>query len=255
MSVAVIEKFFEKEGTGMFLNLAHRGASAYAPENTLPAFYKGIECGANGIETDIQMSRDGELFLFHDKKLDRTTSGSGSPAELSWTELAELDAGSWFSPAYAGERLVTLEMFLYLFGRKELQLALELKADGIEQPVLQMVEAFGVREKTTITAFSFDSLVKVRELDSTVRIGYLINKIDEPIISDLKSLGASQICPKASELTKQEVDLAHAHGLTVRAWGTQTVELMKHVLECGVDGTTINFPDRLNEALRLESIG
>ena len=229
----------------MFYNLAHRGASEYAPENTLAAFYKGVELGANGIETDLRASKDGVIFLFHDDVLDRTTDGKGRPADYTWAELQRLDAGSWFSPKYAGERLVSLEQFLYIFGGKRLHFALELKDRGIVAPVLQAVERFGVRDRTTVTSFSFDALREVRALDGGIRIGYLLREIDRKALDELRAIGAQQICPAASTLTREAVQMAKSSGFEVRAWGVSNVRLMRHVLACGADGMTVNFPDLL----------
>ncbi|GIP37075.1 glycerophosphoryl diester phosphodiesterase [Paenibacillus sp. J31TS4] len=238
----------------MFMNLAHRGASEYAPENTLSAFYKGIEQGANGIETDLKTSKDGVIILFHDNELNRTTNGQGLPSEYTWKELQGLDAGSWFSPAYTGERLITFEQFLYLFGRKPLLFALELKDMGIENPVLELIERFGVRKQVTITSFWYANLEAVRTLDASIRIGHLIRKIDKEAIGKLKDIGAQQICPATELLEPDDVRLAKAHGLEVRAWGAFTPELMRHALDCEVDGMTINFPDKLTKALQTSYI-
>ncbi|MDF2723783.1 MAG: hypothetical protein K0Q59_3458 [Paenibacillus sp.] len=234
----------------MIMNLAHRGASSYAPENTLAAFYKGLEMGATGIETDIQQSKDGVLFLLHDKTVDRTTNGSGQPQAFTWAELSELDAGGWFAPAYAGERLVTLATFLHAFGRKNIHFALELKQDGIEEPVLRMIDAYRVRDKTTVTSFAFERIERMRRLDASIALGHLLDAIHREAIDRLLAIGVGQICPKAASLSKEAVQLAKAHGLQVRAWGATTPELMRHVLDCGADGTTINFPDLLADALR-----
>ncbi|MFC5449381.1 glycerophosphodiester phosphodiesterase [Paenibacillus aestuarii] len=234
----------------MFMNLAHRGASEYAPENTLAAFYKGVEMGANGIETDLRLSKDGTVILFHDHELKRTTNGSGAPGDYNWSELAELDAGSWFSPEYAGERLVTFEEFLRFFGRKDLFFALELKDRHVEEKMLDLVKRYRVQEKVTVTSFLFDNLVAVRKLDSDIRIGHLIRQIDLPALERLKEIGAQQVCPSAELLTAADVELAKSHGFEVRAWGAFSVELMEHILACGVDGTTINFPDILTQRLQ-----
>ncbi|TVY01872.1 glycerophosphodiester phosphodiesterase [Paenibacillus cremeus] len=239
----------------MFMNLAHRGASEYAPENTLAAFYKGVEMGANGIETDLRLSKDGTVILFHDHDLNRTTNGSGAPRDYDWSELVELDAGSWFSPAYAGERLVTFEEFLHHFGRKELHFALELKDQQVEQKMLDLIHQYRVWEKVTVTSFSFDNLVAVRKLDTAIRIGHLIRKIDVAALDKLEELGAQQVCPSAELLTPEDVALAKSRGFEVRAWGAFTVELMDHVLACGVDGTTINFPDKLTARLNERAHG
>ncbi|MDU0205568.1 glycerophosphodiester phosphodiesterase [Paenibacillus sp. MAH-36] len=233
----------------MFMNLAHRGASEYAPENTLAAFYKGLEQGANGIETDLKLSKDGVVILFHDNELDRTTNGHGLPSSYTWKELQELDAGSWFSPAYAGERLVSFEQFLHYFGRKEALFALELKDPNIELPVLELIRKYDVEHQSTITSFRYENLQAARAADPSIRLGHLIRKIDEEAIARLKEIGAVQICPCADGLEQEDVRLAKSNGFEVRAWGAFTPELMKHALQCGVDGMTINFPDKLTAAI------
>ena len=234
------------------MNLAHRGASAYAPENTLASFYKGFELGANGIETDLQKTKDGVIFLFHDDKLDNKTDAKGYPSEYTWAELKQLDAGSWFSPKYKGERLVSFEDFLYYFGDKELIFAIELKVPFIEKEVkevLGLIDYYEMREKVTITSSIFENLTVTRKTDKDIKIGYLLKnkKINFDNIKKLKLINAQQICPFAELLTLQDVLLAKEHGLQVRASGIKNTEVMKHALDCGVDGMTIDFPDKLVE--------
>jgi len=94
------------------LILAHRGASGYAPENTVAAFDLGQRMGASGIETDVQVSRDGVMVLVHDERVDRTTDGTGRVADLTWDELSRLDAGAWFAPEFAGQRIMQVGPFL-----------------------------------------------------------------------------------------------------------------------------------------------
>jgi glycerophosphoryl diester phosphodiesterase len=238
----------------MFMNLAHRGASSYAPENTLAAFYKAIEVGANGIETDIKVTKDGKLFLFHDDLLDRTTNGKGSPIEKGWDQLENLDAGSWYSSKYKGEKLVTLEQFLYFFGSKDLIFALELKDRLIEHKVLEFIQHYDLFDQTTITSFDFKNLIEVRKLDTNIKIGYLIPKIDLATIEKFKNIGGNQICPQARHLTKDDVQLAREYQLEVRAWGVANEKLMCHAFECGVDGMTVNFPDKLANLIGTKGI-
>ncbi len=233
-----------------FINLAHRGASAYAPENTLASFYKGIELGANGIETDLQKTKDGVIFLFHDDKLDNKTDAKGYPSEYTWAELKQLDAGSWFSPKYKGERLVSFEEFLHYFGDKDLIFAIELKVPFIEREIkeiLELIDYYEIREKVTITSFIFENLMVTRKTDKDIKIGYLLKIIDIDNIKQLELINAQQICPFAELLTLQDVLLAKEHTLQVRAWGIKNIEVMKHALDCGVDGMTLDFPDKLVE--------
>lgn len=233
----------------MFMNLAHRGASAYAPENTLAAFYRAIELGANGIETDLRRTRDGVILLLHDRELNRTTNGRGTPAKYTWSELESLDAGSWFGQEFMGERIVTLELFLYLFGRRNLLFALELKDANLEVATLELIERYGVGSKVTLTSFQYEHLVAVRKEDPSIKLGHLVSRIDEPNIDALLEIGGNQICPAAKWLQPEDVALAKEHGLEVRAWGIADEAMMHHALRCGVDGMTINFPDLLAEAL------
>ncbi len=108
--------------------LAHRGASAYAPENTMAAFKKAIEMNADGIELDVHLSKDGYIVIIHDERVDRTTDGKGEVKDFSLDELKKLDAGSWFSDEYKGEKIPTLEELLSLIKNTEIYLNIEIKA-------------------------------------------------------------------------------------------------------------------------------
>jgi glycerophosphoryl diester phosphodiesterase len=145
---------------------------------------------------------------------------------------------------------VSFEQLLHYFGRKKVLFALELKDSHIELPVLELIGQFDVEPQTTITSFGYENLKAVRAVDPSIRIGHLIRKIDEEAIARLKEIGAQQICPCTDGLELEDVRLAKSHGLEVRAWGAFTPELMRHALKCGVDGMTINFPDKLSEAIR-----
>lgn len=123
------------------INYAHRGASDFAPENTLSAFYLGLQQGANGIETDVRLSRDGVPVLFHDDKLDRVTDGSGPVGELTWAQLQQLLVTGPKARGFAPDRMVTMELFLHLFSHRSLQFALEIKGPGAEDDALCRIRA------------------------------------------------------------------------------------------------------------------
>lgn len=233
-----------------FMNLAHRGASAYAPENTLAAFYKAVELGANGIELDLRATQDGVIVVFHDATVDRTTNGNGRVKDYTWDQLKSLDAGFWFSPQYAGERVITFHQFLYFFSRKPLYLAVELKEEGFEQQVCQLLQRYSLYDRCTITSFDYRILQTVRAFDPRVNIGFLTSKINQNTIDMILDIHGQQICPKTETLNKDEVHWAKQHGLTVRAWGIRDKTLMEHALQCRVDGMTVDFPDQLKERLR-----
>jgi len=235
----------------MFMNLAHRGASEYSPENTFSAFYKGIEQGANGIETDVKKTKDGILVLFHDSDISRVTNGIGKISDYNYKDLLQLDAGSHKSSIYKNEKIVSFEDFLKYFASRELYFAIELKDSFIEEETLQLIRKYSIEEKVTVTSFDFENLIRVRELDRKIKIGYLCEEINNEVLDKLKTIEAYQICPSAKMLTPKKVQKAKMEGFSIRAWGVNDEVLMLHALSCGVDGMTVNFPDKLTKALSM----
>lgn len=234
----------------MIINYAHRGASHYYPENTFSAFYAGLEMNANGIETDIHRTKDGVLVLFHDDEIDRVTDGKGQVSDYTYKELMEFYV---FNPARdLRDKIVTLEDFLKYFGFRDLTFAIELKQDHVEKETIDMLEAFGVREKTILTSFNYESVKNAKAYDPRYHVG-LLYEVDEPDpVGKMKAIQGEELCPIAESLNREMVDSFHKMGFNVRAWGVYTEALMEHACACGVDGMTINFPDRLTAYLRKE---
>ncbi|HBR28477.1 MAG TPA: hypothetical protein DD789_03445, partial [Firmicutes bacterium] len=145
---------------------AHRGLSSIAPENTMAAFERAIVINVDGIETDVQLSRDGKIVICHDEKVDRTTNGRGYIKDYTWEELQAFDAGSWFSPEFANARIPGLEDLLKLVRKTDLCLNIELKTDKvfypqIEEKVLDLLEKYDFVDRVRISSFNFESLLKV----------------------------------------------------------------------------------------------
>lgn len=232
----------------MFINYAHRGASAYAPENTMLSFYLGVYMQANGIETDVQMTKDGVLVLFHDDTLLRVTGQPGRVQDYSFDQLYRFTV----STGGLGDKIVSLEDFLEKFSFRDLRFAIELKQPYIEKQVIDLLNRFEMREKTVITSFDFVNLVRVRSYDPGYEIGYLTCDASENVLSKLASLRAEEICPEAKLLTPELVQSLHERGLRVRAWGVKDEERMHHAYKCGCDGMTVNFPDKLHALLQSE---
>ncbi len=224
------------------INYAHRGASEYAPENTLSAFYLGLLQGANGIETDVQMTRDGELVLFHDDELSRVTDGEGTIGEHT---LAELKALKVKGKDGFFDRIPTLREFLEKFSAYDISFALEVKVEGVEEGMLALAKEFGIMEKTTFTSFLFPCVEKIKALDKTARIGWLTETADEAAVEKLLKIGGEEIAPKAALMTAEDVARWRASGLGVRAWGVMDTDLMEKMCALRVDGMTVNFPDKL----------
>ena len=237
----------------MFVNYAHRGASAYAPENTLSAFYLGLTMKANGIETDVRRSKDGKLVLFHDNTLEKTAGITGSVGDYTLKELREMMI--YGQPGFVPDHIVTLEEFLYRFGYRELTFAIEIKEQEVEAEILELTRRFGVVDKCIFTSFIHDSLVELRKLDEKICLGYLFRKLTEKNLEDAKKVNCMQICPKADTLNEENVKRLKAEGFSIRAWGVTDESLMEHCLDVGVDGgMTVNFPDRLTAAMEARGL-
>lgn len=224
-----------------FINYAHRGASEYAPENTLLAFYSGLLMGANGIETDVQRTKDGVLVLFHDDTISRVTGGEGKISDYRFNDLLKFDV----TKNNLSDKIVKLEEFLKKFSFHDITFAIEIKYEGYEKEVCDLIFKYNLEEKTIITSFNFKCLKNVRKIAPELKTGYLTSNDDEETFNKMKNKGIWEYCPKAEIVTKEKVQKWHEMGFNVRAWGVFDEELMKKVYDSGVDGCTVNFPDKL----------
>ena len=238
-----LDSVIEEEKRTMFVNYAHRGAPAYMPENTLLSFYTGIAMNANGIETDVRRTRDGKLVLFHDSSLERTTGAIGSVSDYTFEELRA------FNVSHNGysDKIVSLEEFLRLFSFRDITFAIELKDVDVEQDVADLLRKYDMAKKTVVTSFELDYIKKFKKIAPEFRVGLLCKDADKSIEEELKSIWADEICPKAANLTPDKIDRWHELGFRVRAWGVSDEELMMKAYDMGVDGMTVNFPDKLHE--------
>lgn len=233
------------------INYAHRGASEYAPENTLSSFYLGLVQGANGIETDVQRTKDGVLVLFHDDTLDRVSDGSGKLEDYTLEELKKLKIyGNNTAGFY--DRIITFREFLEKFSQYDIKFAIELKVAGVEEDSLALIEEFGIMDKATFTSFNFDYIKNIKKLNPNARVGFLTVRTDDEAIEELLSIGGEEMAPKAEHVTAELMEKWRNAGLGVRAWGINNIELMKKMCMFKVDGMTVNFPDRLFQYTKLK---
>ena len=238
--------------------IAHRGASAYAPENTAPAFQRALELGASEVELDVQLSRDGVVVLYHDASLEEKTPLRGAVRDHSADRLRATDIGSWFDRAHpeveeiwAGTTLITLEELFERFG-PALHYHIEIKSQEPELPerVLEEIRTSGLEQRVTLTSFSMDQLLRVRTRDPRVRVCLLLEKqgdataqrrgIDAAVV-----LGANQVGVHARHATPELVAYAQAQGLEIRAWGIRSPNDMERAIAAGTNGMTIDWPERL----------
>lgn len=231
----------------MLINYAHRGASTYWPENTLSAFYAGVDMGANGIETDVQRTKDGVLVLFHDDTLKRVTGEEGGVGDYTYAELLRFTV---HGPNGRLDKIPTLEQFLQLFGWRDLTFAIELKMDGVAEQTIDLLERYGMREKVILTSFNPDSIRAAKAYAPAYRVGYLFTEKEKDPEGVLRAMGGDEICPEAHTMTPEQTAWWHELGFNVRAWGVYDTDLMAHVVQCGADGMTVNFPDKLTAYLQ-----
>jgi glycerophosphoryl diester phosphodiesterase len=224
--------------------IGHRGAAGLAPENTFAGFDLALDLGVDGIETDVQRTKDGTLVLFHDDRLDKTTNGAGVLQATSWQELQKLDAGSWFDAKYAGERIPLLVAALDRYGTRT-QFDLEVKQVGIEDEVLSVVEELQLLDRITFTSQNFPTLCDIREKNPLARLGYITGDVSEENLTRVVGARIQVFCPRAEKVTRHLVDQCHSLGLFVRACGKRDTELMRNAISAGVDGMTFDFPDVL----------
>ena len=244
-----------------FINIAHRGASSYAPENTFVAYDKALAMGVNHIELDVHLTLDDHIVVIHDDTVDRTTDARGRVSDFTLDELKALDAGAWFGPEYAGERIRSLGETLEHYKGK-LHFHIEIKqreiTGGLARRTIDMVRGYGVTDSVTITSFQIEWLRESAAYDSTLPKGWLVPMgragWDDSIIEQSKELGLAQICPRADLTTPELVDRLRAEGFVVRCHGLYNEDLMRHAVDVGADGATVNFPDKMAEYLSAKAI-
>lgn len=237
----------------MFVNYAHRGASEYYPENTISSFAAGIDMGANGIETDVQITKDGILVIYHDDSTKEKIGFDGCIADYTWEELTH---ARMKNEKYGREDcLITFEDFLKYFGWRDLTFAIELKVCGIAAAVIDMLKRYNVYDKAIITSFYYNALVEAHAYDKNARIGWLYVDHKADTVEKLHAVGAMQACPKASNITKEMLDELYSEGFECRAWGISNTDIMKRTVDIGVNGgMTVNFPDKLVEYMKEKEI-
>ncbi|MGW0628839.1 glycerophosphodiester phosphodiesterase [Streptomyces sp. NPDC002758] len=250
--------------------VAHRGASAHAPENTLPAIDEAARLGFSWVENDVQRTKDGELVVIHDDTLERTTNAEEVfPGRAPWkvkdftsAEIARLDAGSWFGHAYAGTRVPTLKQYMRRVEHNHEKLLLEIKNPelypGIEQQTLKLLSNegwldHGHLDRLIVQSFSADSLRIVHDLRPGLTTGYL----GTPSVADLHAYArfTDLINPSFGSISRGYVTAVHAydgpHGrpLGVFTWTVNDGATARTVARYGVDGVITNKPDVVREAL------
>lgn len=233
------------------LVVAHRGSSSLAPQNTLAAFESAWRSGADSIEIDIQLDADGVPVVIHDDTVDATTDGSGAVAQMHTDELRRLDAGSWFSPAYAGQKIPTFdEVLRLLVARPGIELLLELKGDwdaaGV-QVAVDAIRAAGLGERVVAQSFSRETVAALRDVAPEVRRGLLVFEVDHTLLDVCAELGVVACNPHGGLLVDDATLLPRlqAAGIAVMVWTANDPEHWALLTEARVDAIITDRPDAL----------
>lgn len=237
------------------INFAHRGSSAICPENTMAAFAKGLEQGATGIETDVQMTKDGRLVLIHDESVARTTGAEGLVKDYTYDELAKLDAGSWFGADFQGERIPLLEELLELTKNRGTIVNIELKNGSIQYPelekrVIETVRHYNMSEQIVISSFNHYSLVECKLIDPEIRTGLLYGEGLYKPWEYAKLANADALHAYHRAVLPEWVEEAKQHGVVYHPWTVNDEDQMKSLINAGVAGIITDYPDVLGGLLQ-----
>ncbi|MGH7406693.1 MAG: glycerophosphodiester phosphodiesterase [Candidatus Methylomirabilales bacterium] len=235
------------------LNIAHRGASADAPENTLPAFEAALAAGADALELDVHMAADGALVVIHDAILGRTTNGPGPVRVHTLAELKRLDAGAWFGPAFAGTSVPTLEEVVAL-SRGRARVFVEIKGGsdfypGIELAVIRCLKDGGALRDAVVMSFDPLALLAVRSAAPEVETAALLEGRMADPVGVAAGARAGGLALEHQLITARERGLTAAAGLRLYAWTVDDEVQMRRLVDLGLDGIVTNFPGRLRRLL------
>jgi len=233
-----------------FKKIAHRGASGNYPENSRLAFEKAIAAGADMIELDCQLTADGQVVVFHDERLARTTGARGKVHDKTLAQLRALDIGKWRKPAFRGEKILTLEEALEIFSGN-VDLCLEIKSmvgapSGLELKLLFILSHYDYLERTVISSFDYRCLARVRELAPEAALAVIYGKgpPDDPLAA-AERLGAAAIHVQKQLADREFCDRAWSDGLDVYVWTVNDGREIDMFVDLGVQGIFSDYPEKL----------
>lgn len=227
---------------------AHRGASGYAPENTLEAFRLAMEQGADGMELDVHLTKDGEVVVIHDETLDRTSNGHGNVRDYTLEKLKKFSFHNHMEK-YQGVQIPTLKEVLNLVKNSCMKVNIELKTgiywyEGIEEKTMDIVKTIGMEDRVIYSSFNHYSIQKVLEQNSDAETAYLFSDVPLNMEKYAKDTGVKGLHPAVYHLKMADfLETYMKSGLKVRVWTVNNKEDMKMFIDAGVDAIITNYPD------------
>ncbi len=239
------------------LVIAHRGLSSRFPENTMRSIREALRLRVDAIEIDVRSTKDGVLILMHDETLDRTTDGRGAVGELTWSEISRLDAGSWMSPDFAGERVPRLdEVLAEVAGRVVLHI--EVKEPATVRRIVHTVKLHKAEEWVVIASFHEEALTRSRQLEPRIPVTLIAGPLQvergggpENLIFRAVARGACGLALHHSLITRDLTHYARARNMSLVAWTVNDPSEARRLAEAGVGAIVTDAPDNIAAALRI----
>lgn len=234
---------------------AHRGNSSKYPENTLSAFKSAITSGADGIETDVHLTKDGVLVITHDEEISRVSTGRGMVKDMTLDELRQFDFGAFKGDAFKGELIPTLDDLLDLLEGNTVLLNIEIKMGfilypGLEAKLYEKIKARGFLDRTIFSSFNHYSLAMLKKMDVNVKTGALYQSgLYEPH-NYAKTFGADALHPYYLAFDSSLLEDCHKNKIKVNLWTVNNATQARAFLGMGIDGVITDYPDEIVSELR-----
>jgi glycerophosphoryl diester phosphodiesterase len=225
--------------------VGHRGARGLAPENTLAAFQVAADLGIDGVEFDVQRTKDGHLIVFHDEDVARLSGSAGLIPDMTLAAIKKLDVGRSFAPEYEGASVPTLAGAFEFLKQTDLLLFLELKEPwrypGIEAETAALIRAYDLVERTQVRSFYHDALYAVHAAAPEISLSELwLDRLPTDDEVTFRAVNALYLL-----LTAEDIARLHARGQQVTAWVVNDLDEAQRLIEAGINGLTTDYPDRL----------
>jgi len=235
-------------------NFAHRGFSGKYPENTMLAFKKAVEAGADGIELDVQLTKDGEVVIIHDEKVDRTTNGAGNVRDFTLAELRKLDASYIYTGKMDVNPVPTFEEYCEWVKDLPIVTNIELKTGvypypGIEAKVWKILQKYNLQDKVIISSFNHYSILQMRKLAPQLQYGLLTESWLVNPGAYVESVGVECYHPYYGSLTEETVAEVKSHNIAINTYTVNDVDAVKRLNTLGIDIVIGNFPDMVKKVL------
>lgn len=234
---------------------AHRGFSGQYPENTLTAFKKALEAGCEGIELDVHLTKDNEIVIIHDEKIDRTSNGTGLVKDMTYEELSKFDFSYIYTYKTGFCKIPTLREYFELVKDKDIITNIELKTgiyeyEGIEKAVYDLIKEYHLEDRILISSFNHNSVMRMKAIAPEMKYGFLSETWILNTGEYLNKYDIEAYHPDFHMLTDREVKDLRDHNIKINTWTVNEECDIQHMIDIKAEGIISNFPDRVKNLLK-----